>query len=261
MAAIRHHNNQPPENKRGTFMKARRRSSFSGPITFVIVVIAAIFVMSVFFRVEDIQVEGNVHYTDEEITRAIDIEQGDNLFFYDRFATTSRAFAKLPYIEQVSVKRSLPDKMVITVVESQALAYLELGDESWTMDHGCKILGKAAEGETAMLMPIVGIDPGTLYIGETLTMKDGNSQTVEYLSEVLYQLEERGLYVQTSKIDFSNPNSVRISYGGKYTLVLGGYDRIEHKFGMFVSAMGKLLDGDVGIIDVSSGSVARFIPN
>ena len=260
MAAV-HRNNMPPENKRGTYMKPRRRSSLSGPVTFVIVIIASIFVMSVFFRVENIEVEGNYHYTDEEIIRAIDIEQGDNLFFYDRFSATSRVFAKLPYIEQVSVERSLPNKVVISVEESEALAYLELGDESWTMDHGCKILGKAAEGETAMLMPIVGIDPGTLYIGENLTTKDGNEETVAYLAEVLYQLEERGLYVQTRRIDFSDPKRVKIDYGSKYTLILGAYDRVEYKFGMFVSVLDKLLDGDVGIIDVSSGSVARFIPN
>ena len=71
-------------------------SSLSGPIMFFLVVVAVIFVMSVFFRVSDIQVRGNSHYTDEEIIRAIDIEEGDNLFFFDRFAALSRVFAKLP---------------------------------------------------------------------------------------------------------------------------------------------------------------------
>ena len=51
--------------------------SFSGPMMFFLVIVAVIFVMSVFFRVSDIQVEGNTHYTDEEIIRAIDIEEGD----------------------------------------------------------------------------------------------------------------------------------------------------------------------------------------
>ena len=90
-------------------------SSFSGPIMFFLVVVATIFVMSVFFRITNIQVEGNSHYTDEEIIRAIDIEEGDNLFFFDRFAALSRVFAKLPYVEEVSVERSLPNKVIITV--------------------------------------------------------------------------------------------------------------------------------------------------
>ena len=80
-------------------------SSFSGPIVFFLVIVAMIFVMSVFFRVTDIQVEGNEQYTDEEIIKAGVIEKGDNLFFFDRIAATSRVFAKLPYIEEVSVER------------------------------------------------------------------------------------------------------------------------------------------------------------
>ena len=78
-------------------------SSFSGPIVFFLVIVAMIFVMSVAFRVSDIRVEGNTHYTDQEIIQAIDIEEGDNLFFFDRFAALSRVFAKLPYVEEVSV--------------------------------------------------------------------------------------------------------------------------------------------------------------
>ena len=256
------HSKTPPENKRGEYMKPRRRSSFSGPLLFVVVVVAMIFVMSVFFRISDIEVEGNTHYTDEEIIRAIAIEQGDNLFFFDHFATTARVFSKLPYIEQVvSVERRLPNKIVITVEESSALAYLELGDEQWTMDRNCKILGKAAEGETESLIPVIGIKPGTLLIGEPMETEDGDEEILEYLRDVLYQLEERGLYSQTTQVDFSNPQSPEFDYGGKYTVVLGSRENLEYKFGMFVSVLDKLKAGDVGIIDVSSGTTAYFSPN
>ena len=167
------------------YLRARRRRGFSQPLIFVVVVVASIFVLSLFFRVEDIQVEGNTHYTDEEIIRAIDIEEGDNLFFFDRFAAISRVFSKLPYIEEVTLKRALPNRITISVEESRAMAYLILGDEEWTMDHNCKILGKAAEGETAELVPIVNFDPGTLFIGERLTAANGNETPVDYLNEIL----------------------------------------------------------------------------
>ena len=136
-------NIKPKRNRADTEENIRLQKildSFSGPMMFFLVIVAVIFVMSVFFRVSDIQVEGNTHYTDEEIIRAIDIEEGDNLFFFDRFAALSRVFAKLPYVEEVSVERKLPNKVTITVKESQALAYIVLGDEDWTIDHSCKVL-------------------------------------------------------------------------------------------------------------------------
>lgn len=248
------------EEEKSGYMRARRRA-FSGPLMFVVVVVAAIFVMSVFFRVEDIRVVGNSHYTAEEIIRAVDIEEGDNLFFFDRFAAVGRAFSKLPYIETVSVERQLPNKVVITVEETTALAYLELGDEQWTLDHNGKVLGKAAEGEAETLLPIVGMRPGTLMIGEIMETEDGSQEPVDYLAEILDQIEARGLTEQVTKINFTNPDSPEFDYGGKYTVVLGRRANTEYKFGMFVNVLGKLKEGDVGIIDVSNGSNAHFSPN
>lgn len=252
---------QAPEEARSGYMRARRRNGFSGPLLFVVVIVAMIFVMSVFFRVEDIRVEGNTHYTDEEIIRAMDIEQGDNLFFFDRFAAIGRAFSKLPYIEHVSVERTLPNRVLITVEESTALAYLELGDEQWTLDHTCKVLGKAAEGETASLIPVVGMKPGTLLIGEQMHTEDENTEPVEYLAEILYQIQERGIASQVTRVDMNNPKSPEFSYGAKYTVVLGSHENVEYKFGMFMTVLDMLKEGDVGIIDVSSGRSARFSPN
>jgi cell division protein FtsQ len=235
-------------------------SSFSGPIVFFLVVVTTIFVMSIFFRITNIQVEGNVHYTDEEIIRAIDIEEGDNLFFFDRFSALSRVFAKLPYVEEVTVERSLPNKITITVTESQALAYIVLGDEMWTVDHNCKILGKATEDELSGLIAVDGFNPGTLLIGEPLTTADGNTADVEYLAAVLDQLEGRGLYTSVKSIDFSDSSDVSFRYGDRYTIMLGGSAKTEYKFAMVVSVMQQLLSGDMGVIDVSDGITAHFRP-
>ena len=252
--------NRPPESKRGEFQQTRKKSRISGPVTFALVVLACIFVMSVFFRVSDITVQGNEHYTQQEIISAIGIETGDNLFFIDRFSPVSRVFAKLPYVEHVTVERALPNRIVITVEECKALAYLVVGDEEWTLDHNCKILGKAAEGELSSLITVTGIDPGTLLIGEPLATSDGDEENVRYLSDVLYQLQGRELAPQTSRIDFSDPDNVRVMYNDRFTLVLGKSGDVELKFGMFVAAMGRLKDGDYGTIDVSDGRAARFTP-
>ena len=235
-------------------------SSFSGPIMFFLVIVAVIFVMSVFFRVSDIQVVGNSHYSDEEIIRAIDIEEGDNLFFFDRFAALSRVFAKLPYVDEVTVERSLPNRVIITVTESQALAYIVLGEEKWTIDHNCKVLGKANDDELRGLIPIEGISPGTLMIGETLETADKDEKIVGYIAEVLDQLEARGMYDEVGRIDFSDPKHVEFTYQDKFTVRIGDASRVEHKFGMLVSVLSQLMEGDVGIINVEDGNTARFSP-
>ncbi len=249
---------RPHEEER--FSLRELMSSLSGPIMFFLVIVAVIFVMSVFFRVSDIQVRGNTHYTDEEIIRAIDIEEGDNLFFFDRFAALSRVFAKLPYIDEVTVERSLPNRVIITVTESEALAYIVLGEEKWTIDHNCKVLGKANDDELAGLIPILGISPGTLMIGESLQTADGDTGVVDFIAEVLDQLEARGLYTQVGRVDFSDLRRVEFTLQDKYTVRIGDSSSVEHKFGMLMSVLSQLLPGDVGIINVSDGNTAHFSP-
>lgn len=251
--------NQPPADKHSEYMKPRRHSSISAPLMFVIVEVALIFVMSVFFRVDDIEVNGNTHYSDSEIIRAIDIEEGDNLFFFDRFAALSRVFAKLPYVEEVTVERKLPNKVIIDVTESTALAYLSLGEENWTIDHNCKVLGKAAESELSNLIAVRGISPGTLLIGEPMQTEAGDSETVEYLAEILYQIEQRGFASMVSTIDFEDISAVTFRYGGRLTVKLGANANTEYKFGMFVAVLDKLTVEDVGYLDLSDGTTAHFM--
>jgi hypothetical protein len=147
------------------------------------------------------------------------------------------------------------------VRESTALAYLILGDEEWTMDHHCKILGKAAEGETDLLVPIVNFDPGTLFIGERLTAASGEAAPVDYLEEILVQLEGRGLTQNIDRINFENPTSPEIVYNGRFTFVMGGYAQVDHKFAMLSGVLETLKEGDMGVVNLSDGRTARFSPN
>ena len=145
--------------------------------------------------------------------------------------------------------------------ETKAMAYLELGEEKWTLDHNGKVLGKAAAGEAETLLPIVGMRPGTLMIGEIMETENGDTDLVDYLAEILDQIEARGMAPLVTRIDMSDPRSPEFDYGGKYTVVLGRHEDVEHKFGMFVTVLDMLKEGDVGVIDVSSGRTAHFSPN
>ena len=187
--ALNHHRKRPRQEEE-RFNLRELLSSLSGPIMFFLVIVAVIFVMSVFFRVSDIQVEGNVHYTDEEIIRAIDIEQGDNLFFFNRFAAFARVYSKLPYIENGSVERRLPNKVIITVEETTALAYLELGEEQWTLDRNCKVLGKAAEGEKETLIPIVGLIAAFFWFRKRFILTDEKVAEIAEQVSALHRGEE-----------------------------------------------------------------------
>ena len=120
---------------------------------------------------------------------------------------------------------------------------------------------KAAEGETADLVPIVNFDPGTLFIGERLTAANGNETPVDYLNEILIQVEGRNLGPEIDRIDFENPNSPEIVYNGRFTFVLGRYSQVSQKFAILSGTLQALKAGDAGVVDLSDGMKAIYSPN
>ena len=116
----------------------KKRNAFFAPIAFLLVIAVLIFVVSVFFNVSAVEVEGNNFYTAAEVAEASGIQEGDNLFFINRFSAASRIFARLPYVEGISIEKQMPGSVIVHVTESEAIAYIACEDGWWAMDRGCK---------------------------------------------------------------------------------------------------------------------------
>ncbi len=95
----------------------------------------------VFFKINTIEVEGNVHYTEEEIVSASGVNLGDNLLLTRDTTVVARLLTQLPYVSSVTLSHRLPDTLVITVAESDAQAAIYDGSGSWwLMDSSGKLL-------------------------------------------------------------------------------------------------------------------------
>ncbi len=95
----------------------------------------------VFFKINTVEVEGNVHYTEEEIVDASGVNLGDNLLLTRDATVVARVLTQLPYVSSVALSHKLPDTLVITVAESDAQAAIYDGSGSWwLMDSSGKLL-------------------------------------------------------------------------------------------------------------------------
>ena len=61
-------------------------------------------------------------------------------------------------------------------------------------------------------------------------------------------------------MDFSDLIGMKLQYGSRFTVVIGGKSGVDHKFAMLESVLSQLKEGDIGIINVSDGTSAHFIP-
>ena len=240
--------------------RKKKRSVLYAPMSFILICAVMFFGMSVFFRISVIEVEGSLTYSDEEIIGASGLEVGDYMFFINRFTATSNIFSKLPFVEQVSIERKLPNRVTIEIAESSSLAYVPLSGEFWIVDRSCKLLKTASAAETQGLISLLGIMPVTPMIGEILTVESGETPKVEYAAEILTELLERGMTEDVNWLDMSNVGSPSFDYLGRYVVRMGTNDNIKYKLDRLRAAVELLKEGDRGIIDLSVDRAAQFLP-
>ncbi len=244
----------------GAAKKKKKRSLFA-PISFLLVGVAIIFGMGVFFRVQTIEVRGAVSYTDEEIIEAAGIDVGDNLFFVNRFSASSRIFSKLPLVEEASIERSLPNKLIITVDESFALAYVDWEGQRWMMTGNCKLLGSGEDEELTGLIHVIGVTPVSPKAGETMAVDPSESLKLTYLQALLHAMQLTGMTSDVEELNMENPANPTFTYLGRFVVKMGPNDNTDYKLRMLLSALQQMDDDLAATIDLSEGTAVHVSPD
>ncbi len=235
-----------------------KHSVFFAPLAFALVCAALIFVLGVFFQVKTIEVKGNSFYSDNEVAEASGVVQGDNLFFINRFSAASRIFAKLAYVEGVSIDRKLPSSLIIDVVESEAIACVETDNGLWAIDRSCKLLSKVSSEDAAALVRIKGFTLESPVQGEIISLAGSDAAAVSYLSDMLKQISALNMRQSIEYIDMSDPGSPEFDYLGRFTVIMGAYENIPYKFQLLIAAVAGLQSGDCGTLDLSIDESAHL---
>ncbi len=236
----------------------KRKNVFLAPLAFLLVIALLIFVVSVFFNVSAIEVTGNNFYSAQQVAEASGIQQGDNLFFINRFSAASRIFSRLPYVEGVSIEKQLPGSLIVHITESEAIAYVSSDDGWWAIDRSCKLLSKVEPSDSAELLKIEGLSAVSPAEGDILALASGSGETVEFLSQILSQIYALGLRQEISIISFDDPACPEFDYVGRFTVKLGGAENVPYKFQLLISVVNGLQPGDCGTIDLSIDSAAHL---
>ncbi len=119
------------DDKKNTKKKnKKKRRKKKRPLLRIIVFIAIIgglyyFGTSEFFDINEIEVRGNNHYTEEQIREKSGIKIGQNLFKLN-IRNARNKILKDPYFKNVDIDRKLPKKIVINVTEREEIAIVKV---------------------------------------------------------------------------------------------------------------------------------------
>ena len=235
--------------------------------TVAAIVIALVLAMSVFFKVENIEVSGVQKYTAWDISEASGIREGDHLMSFG-IAGAAAKIKTLPYVRDVRIGIKLPNTVLINVTEVEVTYAAEAQDGAWWLVSSAgQVVAKAAEGEQEKHTKILGIqllDPavGKTAVAretqETPTMPDGSTVPVivtseQYLSvalEIAELLEHNGIIGKAKSIDVNDLGDIQVWYGEQYQFKLGDADQLSDKIYTLRCAVEQGQTHDSGVMEI-----------
>ena len=248
--------------RRKTEKNRRRSSGVLAKLAIMLAVVAAVvFGVAIFFKVNTIEVQGNSVYSAQDVIAASDLAVGDNLLTVNKDTAAGNIMARLPYIESVSIGRSLPDTVVIQVREGQsAFAVNSETNTVWLVSPQGKALERADTEMLEQYPQIMGVVLNSPTAGQPVTSLD--QKKLDAAIAVLTGLEGTGILEHVAAINVEKEYDIVLQYEDRYEIKLGGTDDLTYKIQYLTAILSELSDFQAGTIDLSfqEGSKAWFYP-
>ena len=239
--------------------------------TVVAVVMALMLGLSIFFKVERVEVSGCEKYSAWQIKEASGISEGDQLLTFSRAAAASRIRAQLPYVKTVRIGVSLPNTVKIEIVETAVTyALQDTAGNWWLMDCAGKLIEQAEAGSQTKHTLVSGVtlqnpkageqavasepEPGTDSEGNVIPVTVTGAQRLAALLTVAENLERNGIIGEAASIDVENLFEIELWYGEKYQVLLGDTQRLDYKITCLKAVVDEYAQSrpyESGVLDIS----------
>ena len=241
----------------------RRRKELSRErlklIRYLLAALAILLAINIFFEITDIQVEGNVIYSSSEIKEASGLRTGVSGLLPVGPFVSRRIRGALPGIVSARVSLSVPDRLVITVRETAAVAVLSTASGPVLISEECKVVG-GFRGDEQELIRIRGLQPQKAETGRELKVPESETAKLNYLRELMPLLEQKGIRGDVQDLDLSNVSDLRFTYLGRFTVRLGRQEELSGKLELMQRIVSNLGAGDAGILDMSTAQEGHYFP-
>ncbi len=236
----------------GTPKKTKKKKKTAAIVftSFVLILIAVFCVLSltVFFKIEKIEIKGSLTYTDEEIIAVSKIKTGDNLIRIPTGDISENLQTELPFISSVKLERNFPSTLKITVTETKEELQITNGQKNLTADLGGKILKTYHGAVSEELIPFTVSKTAKLEPGKVIEFKNDREEELFYL---YISFLESGKF-KVNFVNISDPYDSYVKIEDRIIVKLGSSSYFDEKLSYLVSGYPKLSENVSGIFDLSS---------
>lgn len=229
-------------------MNSKRKRRGKGLL--IILVILAIMLGVIFwiistYSVKNVYVEGNVHYTSEEIKQMVmEGPLGENSLYLS-MKYRNKGVKNIPFVDVMDVEVLEPDTIKIIVYEKSLAGYMEFMDSYVYFDKDGYMV-ETSKVRTAGIPQVSGLEFKSVTMGEKIPVEDGQVfETVMKITNLLKKYE-----LNAEKIFFQSDYDI-VLYFGDIRVLLGDASHLEDKV-MPLTNMLQQLAGKKGVLHMEN---------
>ena len=242
--------------------KQKKRNSFRTRFYVVLTAIALlvcwlILSSSGLFTIDAIVVQGNSHYTAEEIINMGHASPGRNIIYKANIKETTEYLENNPYIRHAEVRRRLPSTLVIKVTERQERLAFKYDDDYLIMDEDGILLKKTRNEPKTTI--VKGLVVSKIKLGEKIGTE--NNKLLNKVLTIIKTMIKSDLFFV--RLDVSKEKTVK-AYIYDTLVVKTDYDSLitNMKNGKLHLVLEKLFSDGIkrGTITFEEDGSASFMP-
>ncbi|MBE6111977.1 MAG: FtsQ-type POTRA domain-containing protein [Peptococcaceae bacterium] len=176
-----------------------------------------------FFQVNSFEVTGNSALTDEKVVALSGIEQGDNFFYADTWGA-KRSLRQNPFVENVKIRRKLPDRLLIQVTERRSVGYIVTRDGYVQVGEDGRLLAIQQSLSNYGLPVISGVELSELPAIGGFIQNEKLKQALEVLQHC-----DQSLLNNIAELNVGQEYYILAYTNQKVEVRLGGLDNIEQR--------------------------------
>ncbi len=238
--------NMPMENAK---MVSKKRLRFKRPklikvLGLTVTFFALLYLLGClpFFQVSEIAVEGTTALTVDKVISLSGIQTGDNFFYLDTW-NAKKDLEQNPFVEDVKIRRMLPNKVTIAVTERKSIGYIVTTDGYIQVGEDGRLLAIQQTLSNYNLPVISGIDLSELPAIGGFIENEKLKQALEILQNC-----DQSLLDNIAELNVGQEYYILAYTNQKLEVRLGGLDNIEQRLqdlnGILTNVVGTKIASD-----------------
>ncbi len=242
--------------------RRRRKGQFSflyKMLCLALITAAIAAALAVFFKADHIVVENNSRYTAQQVVDAGGLQQGDNLFFMNKYDVAAKITDSLHYVESVRINRRLPDTLCIHITECTCGIALAQEGTAWIMCSSGKIVDAIAAEEAEGYLTVTGLTLLSPQRGAQAAADETNESTRQQLLTILQQLRAKGMLADVQEIHLEDPSVITVRYLDRFNAEFLWDADFDYKLDFLAAVVAKLENNERGTLKLTKDGEVRFI--